>query len=389
MTEPAQAPATTRRLVLVGGGLAHLHVLHAWRRRPPPPGVELVLVTPDVDQYYSGMVPGFLRGEYEASALRIDLAALARHAGARLVLGAATRILRSERIVEVGTERLTFDLCSVDVGSGSASERVPGGIAHAVSLRPMRNAIELRARLDAFVATARPVDVVVVGGGAGGVEVAFALRRRMNGAGANGTVTLVESRPRIMDDASAGVQAVVDERLRAQQVGVVLGGAVSAVDDDCVRLASGATLPASVVVWTAGSAPPALLSAGDLPLDDAGYLLVDRKLQVVGGAGVWAAGDCVTLQGARALPRSGVYAVRQGPVLLANLRAALGAGRTRRYRPRRRALTIIDTSDGRAVARWGAMHWVGRWAMALKRRIDFGFVRKFRRAGDESTAPAS
>jgi NADH dehydrogenase FAD-containing subunit len=148
-------------------------------------------------------------------------------------------------------------------------------------------------------------------------------------------------------------------------------------------------LPAGVIVWTTGGAAPALLAASDLPLDARGYLEVDRTLLAVGGDRVWGAGDCIAIRGQPALPRSGAYALRQGGTLLHNIRAALGTGRARPYRPRQRALALLDTADGAAVARWGGHHAYGLWAWRLKRRIDLRFVSRFRAPCDETGAAAS
>ena len=89
------------RLVLVGGGHAHVHVLADLAARPLP-GVEVTLVSPAPSHHYSGMVPGFLQGAYAESELTLDLGWLAGRAGARLLTGLATRIDVAGRDVAVG-----------------------------------------------------------------------------------------------------------------------------------------------------------------------------------------------------------------------------------------------------------------------------------------------
>jgi NADH dehydrogenase, FAD-containing subunit len=174
--------AAAKRLVLVGAGHAHLHVLREWARRPMS-NVELVLVSPHVEQWYSGMIPGFVAGRYERDELRVDLGALARCAGARLLAAPADGVSAAERVVTAAGEVVRFDLCSIDVGAAMAGAEIPGVREHAVPLRPAERAIELRDRIDTFLArSGPPLAVVVVGAGTWGVEAAFALRERMHGS---------------------------------------------------------------------------------------------------------------------------------------------------------------------------------------------------------------
>jgi NADH dehydrogenase FAD-containing subunit len=103
---------------------------------------------------------------------------------------------------------------------------------------------------------------------------------------------------------------------------------------------------------------------------------------------VWGAGDCVTMRDHPILPKAGVYAVRQAPILERSLRAALGKGRPKRYTPQRSYLALINTGDDRAIFRWRTITLHSRWAWRLKDRIDRRFVERYRRC-DERSGSAS
>jgi pyridine nucleotide-disulfide oxidoreductase family protein len=368
-----------KRLVLVGGGHAHVHVLAALATRPLP-GVEVTLVSPSPHHHYSGMVPGFLQGVYAEAELTLDLAWLARRAGARLVQAMAGRIDVAGQAVDAGEVRLPFDVLSLDVGADPAGLDVPGAREHAVTIRPMRQAVSLRARVDALGGAARGtlVRVVVAGAGAGGVEVALALHRRIRAAGARPEVALVEAAADVLPDYAAPVRRRAAGILARRGVAVTTGRAVDRVERDAVVLADGGRLPADLVVWLAGAAGPGLLAEAGLALDARGFLLVDPTLRAVGGAPVWAAGDCATLVDHPDTPKAGVYAVRQGPVLARNLRAALGAGTPRAYVPQKTFLSLLNTADGKALLRWHGVVSHSRFAWWLKDRIDRRFVRRYR-----------
>ena len=386
--ERTSPSAGARRVVLVGAGLANLHVLRAWCRQPVA-GAELVVVSPSSSTWYSGMVPGYLRGAYEPDMLRIDVAALARQARARFIEAPAEGLDGAVNEVRVAGERLAYDICAIDVGSGVAGGDVPGVREHALALRPMSRALEVRARLDSLARSSRPFAVVVVGAGAGGVEVVLAVQQLLSNAGARATVTLTDAALTLMPAAPAALQSQAAALLAQRGIAAVLGARVSEVRTGSVWLSSGAVLPSDVTVWVTGAAAPPLAAATGLARDSSGYLRVDPTLRVIGSSSVFAAGDCAALDGQPPLPRSGVHAVRQGPVLHRNLRAALGDGRPVSYRPRWRTLAILDTADGRAIAHWGDLHAHTRWAWWLKRSIDARFMRAQRGQCDEKPVPAS
>ncbi len=392
----------TRRLVLVGGGHAHLEVLREAARRPF--AAELVLVSPYARQVYSGMMPAELRGAWDESALAVDLPALCRAGGARFVEGAAEAvvvapngsaggIVRGVAVrVAGGAAVEEGDLLSLDVGSVPAALGVPGARAHAGRVRPLPEWRALVARLAALADAPNaapnegPFACCVVGGGAAGVELSLAVLARAAAGGRGARVTLVEGGPAVLP--SWGAQGGRVRRLLERRgVRVLTGRAVACVEADAVVLDDGARVPSALTVWVPGAAALPLAREAGLAVDERGFLRVDATLRAVAadplGAAppVWGAGDCVALDGAPWVPKAGVYAVREAPVLAHNLRlAAEGAGGApRRYVPQRDFLAALDTADGRAFVRWRGVASHSRAGLALKRAIDRRFVRRHQR----------
>jgi len=367
-----------RRLLLVGAGHAHLHVLRTLARAPLD-GVRVTLVNPFRRYHYSGMVPGYLQGTYAEAELAIDLPPLCAAAGAELWLGRAERVETAARRVRVDGEALDFDLLSLDVGSEPAGLDVPGACEHARHLRPMGDALAIRSAVDdrarAVRAGGAPVRVTVVGGGAGAVEVALALHRRIVAEGGRAAVTIVEREEGVVADYAPEARARLTSVLTARGITLVLGRTVTAVQPRGVLLDAGGRRTSDVTVWATGAAPPGLLARSDLPTRD-GYLLVDATLRAADGAPVWGAGDCVTLLDHPEVPKAGVFAVRQAPVLAHNLLAALRGGAPRAYRPQRHFLSLINTADGRAFYRWHGLSGRSRLAWLLKDAIDRRWVRR-------------
>jgi selenide,water dikinase len=370
-----------RELVLVGGGHAHVQVIRRFAMEPPA-GVRLTLVLDRPEAVYSGMVPGFVAGDYAAHELAIDVLPLARRAGARLVLDAARGVDPKAKTVALeGRPPLPYDVASLDVGSSVRGLELPGVREHALATRPISGFVE---RLEWALAKARarrgagPLRVVVVGGGAAGVEIAFTLGARLRAQGIEAGFTLVADSEALLPGASRRLAGAATREAARRGIRLRLGVHVESVEDGrvCVAGEAGAE-PADLVLWATGAAPLPLLAGVDAPRDAAGFLRVRDTFQVVGADDLFASGDCAALDAHAWVPKAGVYAVRAGPVLDANLRARLAGGPLRRYRPKRDFLALLNLGERRALGgKWG-FALSGRAVWRLKDAIDRRFVERF------------
>lgn len=374
----ATASEVRHHLVLVGGGHSHVEVLRKWVRSPAP-GVRLSLVTDGSRAAYSGMVPGFVAGQYRLDEIEIDVERLARKAGAAWLDARATRVdPRSRRLYLDGAPPLDYDTVSFDVGSTVSGLDLPGVLQHGLPTRPIGAFVR---RVDALIERARgrpAFRLIVAGAGAGGVELAFAFHARFGLAGRAPSVALVERGPRILPGYPDSAVRRIERAARRRGIEIRCNCAVAGAHADNLTLESGETLACDAFVWVAGSAGGSLFDGSALECDERGYVKVRATLQAVGHDDVFAAGDCASLITAPRLPKAGVHAVRQGPVLAHNLKARLTGQTLRAYRPQRDFLSLLNLADGRAVAvKWG-MSAEGAWAWRLKDAIDRGFVRRYR-----------
>jgi selenide,water dikinase len=140
-----------------------------------------------------------------------------------------------------------------------------------------------------------------------------------------------------------------------------------------VQLAGGAERPSDTTLLVTGAAAAAWPGASGLAVDERGFIAINEHLQSVSHPEVFAAGDCASMR-AHPRPRSGVYAVRAGPVLADNLLRALAGQPLRGYVPQRRALYLLATGPRHAVASWGPLTLAGNWVWRWKDRIDRRFI---------------
>ena len=397
MTSPAVSAAP--RVLLVGGGHAHVQVLRAMMMRPwPEARVTVVLDTPVA--IYSGMAPGFVARQYRASELEIDVVPLARRAGAEVVLDAAVGVApAARRVLLESRPPLAYDFVSFDIGSTVAGLDLPGVREHACATRPISRLVaEIESVSAAFLAgdRSRRFEVVVAGGGAGGVELAFTLRERLlrdQEADAGGParplrVTLLQAQAEVLPGFPRSLAGRARRHAEERGIRVRTGTEVAEAAAGRVVLRGGESLPADALVWAVGAGSRETLRDSTLALDDRGFVLVRPTLQTVSDDRVFAVGDCATLADWPGTAKAGVYAVRQGPYLAENLRRAVAGRPLTRYRPQPDFLTLLNLGDGQALgAKWG-LSFEGRWVMRWKDRIDRRFMEKFQ-ALDEADATSA
>lgn len=366
------------RLLLAGGGHAHVEVLRRFARRPPP-AVQAVVVAPDTGLLYSGMVPGVIAGWYASGDATIDLVALANAAGARLIVGAVTALDADRRRATLadGTA-IDFDIASLNVGA-TTHVAMANADARVVPVRPLAGLLAAWAGLRDDAARGAIGALAVVGGGAAGVEIAFAMAHRLRtdlDARAP-ALAIVTDQNEVAAQHPASVRQRLARLLGARGIAVVPGSAAQAMDAAGVDLADGRRVPADrVIVATPVVAAPWLRASG-LACDDGGFVCVDAFLRSPSHPAVFAAGDCATQIDAPR-PRSGVYAVRAGPALAENLRRAVGSEPLVAHRPQRTALALISTGDRYAVASRPPWSAEGKWVWRWKDHVDRGFVARYR-----------
>ena len=369
MSNPMQTPLPlTRDVVLIGGGHTHALVLRKWGMNPLP-GARLTLISPEPTAPYTGMLPGHVAGHYPRAALDIDLVRLARFAGARLILGRATGIDRAARRVRVtGHPDVAYDIAALDIGISSEPAGIPGFAEHGIPAKPLG---DFARAWEALATGSGPVDLVILGGGVGGVELALAAAHRLGG---RGRITLLE-RDRILRDLPDKTAQALRGELARYQIAVREQTRVSRIDADTVHLEDGETIPASACLGAAGARPQAWLADTGLALHE-GFVTVDDHLRSETDATIFAAGDCAHLAFAPR-PKAGVYAVRAAPVLYQNLRAAISGGPMLHFRPQPDYLKLVSTGRKSAVGEKFGIQVKGPWLWRLKDRIDRAFMRKF------------
>ena len=362
----------TRDLVLVGGGHAHALLLRMWGMRPLP-GARVTVINPGPTAPYSGMLPGFVAGHYDRDALDIDLVKLARFAGARVVLGACEGLDPEARLVHVpGRPPIGYDVCSVNVGITSDMPALTGFADHAVPAKPLG---PFASRWQTYLAGDGPARAAVIGGGVAGAELIMAMAHALHSRGRPAELSLIDS-ARALSALGPGAAKRVRAAIAGLGIALREGVAVTEVTAEGVVLADGTTVSSDFTTGAAGARAYPWIADSGLALQD-GFISVDAHLRSSDPA-IFAAGDCAHLS-FDPRPKAGVYAVREAPVLLDNLRAALaGSPPPHRYKPQKDYLKLISLGRKSALGERFGLPFSGPPIWRWKDRIDQKFMDKFR-----------
>ena len=362
-----------KRIVLVGGGHAHLFTL---ARLPEliRQGASITLVTDNRYQTYSGMAPGILSGSNLPEELRFDLPALAQQGGGACVVERAVSLEPKRRLLFLASgPPLPYDLISFNIGSTLSVPESP--LPDTVTpVKPFANLLLFQERVKNLLAKGIP-RLVIIGGGAAGVELAGNLERLVRHEGGRGYVTVVTG-GRILERFPHGAGELARQSLEARNIQVMEGRRVVRAVDGGALLDNGELLPFQEALLATGIAPPPLFRSSALPVAEDGSLLVTDTLQCGEYPEILGGGDCISLTGRR-LERVGLHAVREAPVIYANLTALLTGKRLIRFTPQSRYLQLLNLGDGTALFIRGNMVYRGKSALFLTEYLDSSFMRRY------------
>ena len=373
-------------LVLVGGGHSHVIVLKSFGMNPMP-GVRVTVITRDIDTPYSGMLPGLIAGHYDFDDVHIDLGPLAQFAGARLYHCEAIGLdLEQKRVVCRDRPSVPYDVLSIDIGVTPALA-VHGAADHTVSVKPISTFVERWERLKARAHTRAGVPRVgVVGAGAAGVELTLAIQYALSRRGDHPAFHLFSSTESVLPTHNLRTQAVFRRVLSERGVEVHLGARVSAVDAAGLTTEDGSHFELDEIVWATQAGAQAWPARAGLAVDPGGFICVNETLRSTSHPDIFAAGDIAAVV-KHPREKAGVFAVRQGPPLGANLRLALEGRPPRPFVPQRRFLSLVSTGDQYAVASRGGWMLEGRWVWRWKDWIDKRFMSRFNELPDMAVRP--
>jgi selenide,water dikinase len=414
-----------KRIVLVGGGHAHVQVIKALNKVSRPKDVHVTLVDLQSSVSYSGMVPACVAGMYRPDQTKIHLQPLAEWAGIDFISGqkavdidplrnklylqpfspTSSRASAATDAEMVTAEQtvIDFDVVSFDIGSASRGLKSNSDTSwqeHVIPTRPIWELVhKIETAEEDFDSRDSPenidMNIAVVGGGPAGIELAMAMRARWKKYSPKFPITLLDAGSQLIPNESDACRRALLDILSRKEIKVIHNIHVQSVIQNELTVKNkssedeGSTFKRcfSHCFWATGAAPHALASNAmkerGLSVSDQGWIRVSPTLQTLSHEHIFAAGDCVTIEqledGKESPPKAGVYAVRSGPILVENLTNFLEGKPLKKYDPQDDFLKLIMCGDGTALGFRFGLPLQGPWVWNLKNDIDQKFMNLFKK----------
>ena len=366
-----------KHLVLVGAGHAHLTTI-ANLESIIALGARVTVISLGSYQYYSGMGPGLLSGVYAPGEVRFNVRAMSERHGATFMEGYVDGIDpdgKTLRLID-GTI-IDYDVASFSVGSVIDTQAIGLPESSAIlPVKPVERLFETRCAIQREIRK-RDIDLVIIGGGAAGIEMAANAVSLGSSAFGSLRVTLI-TRSEILRNFPPRVKQYTRRKLARLGVRLIENTKVQACSGSEIALESGESVRFDRALVATGTRPPEIFKNSKLPIGRTEGLLVGPFLTSPKYPEVFGGGDCIDFE-PRRLAKVGVYAVRQNGILLQNLAATIAEkpSAMSKFLPQHQYHLVLNFGDGTGLSYRKPLMLTGKKAFRLKDAIDVKFMRRF------------
>ena len=381
------------RLIFVGGGHAHALALLEYASKKLPETVEATLVSRTAWTPYSGMLPGFIAGHYSFQDTHIHLPSLCQAAGVKWIEGRVAALDAGRRQLKCSDNlTLEYDHLSIDIGSTPVMDTIPGAVEYAIPVKPVESFLKRWGKIlirlkEQETSSQKPFKILVVGSGAGGVEVALPMQHFLSSdpeySKKHVEFEMVTQSEDPLPTHPVRAQKFFKKLLSSRGIQVHYQTRAIRVEPDRLHISGGRILEFDAVFWLTQATAQNWVSESGLATDERGFIAVNNYLQSTSHHNIFATGDIASMSD-NPRAKAGVFAVRQGPILARNLRARIQGLRLRKYIPQKDFLTLVSTGNRYALGAKKGWTLRGRLVWLMKDYIDRKFMRPFHQIRDKT-----
>ncbi len=366
-----------KHLLLVGAGHAHLTILKNLSTLLMQ-GHRVTVINAERYHYYSGMGPGMLSEIYGPGQIRFHVEKTVTDQGGHFIRDQVVLIdPKNQTVQTAGGKSISYDVVCFNTGSHVPHPDIGKnlkGESFLFPVKPIRNLLFAKNKMISLLTQKRP-KIMVVGGGAAGVEIAGNLRALAENYKQKADITIVAGGT-VLNRFNDRFREMAKAMLRQLRINLLERSSVTAISNHRIILNTGLALECDMVLWAVGTSPSPLFKDAGLPTGPEGGLLVNEYLQSVLFPNIFGGGDCISFKN-RDLEKVGVYAVRQNPILLENVNNFFTDKPLRSFIPQKDFLVILNMGNGQGLLNWKGFVFKGITAFWLKDFIDRKFMKKF------------
>ncbi len=315
-------------IVIVGGGAGGLELATRLGDQCGRSGnAKIILIDRSPTHFWKPMLHEVASGKIDPKTHQIEYSAQAAEHYFQFICGDLVNVDRSTHAVELArrcdesgmevcpARRVFYDKLVLAFGAVTNFFGIPGAAEHSLSLDTVHEAEHFQRRLintcvqatDRKTSGADPgatVNIVIVGGGATGVELAAELRHTARALAKyrihdldptrDIRIKLVERSGRLLPHLDARLSGTAEKYLRKLGIDICTSTSIASVDADQVQDDAGLVHRSDITVWAAGIEGPKVSAGLGLPLNRLGQIMVSGTLQTADDADIFALGDCAS-----------------------------------------------------------------------------------------------
>ena len=360
----------TNDLVLIGGGHSHLLVLMKLSKRPIK-GNRITLITNEIDTPYSGMIPGYIEGIYSWRDSHIDLYRLCLKLNVRFIHAEVERVSAYDKeIYFKDRPKIKFDVLSINTGIQSNNSDIKGAAKYCLPVKPISKlANNFLNKITNYKS------IAFIGGGAGSVELALAIKKRFLNINQEIKITLISGKRGLLSAFPQKTKLISLKTLEKFKIDIIEYKRVLEVKPKQIILSDKSILKIDKAILSTNSMTPKWLTRSDILLTKDNYILVNKSFQT-NYKYVFASGDVIDFDNQN-LKKAGVFAVRSGKPLAVNIKKFIIGKNLLEYKFNKNYLALIGTSKRSAIATKYNLTFNSRFFFYLKKYIDQNFMKKF------------
>ncbi len=336
-----------QQIVILGGGFAGIATAMHLERTLDRDEAEITMLSRENFSLFTPMLPEVCSGALDIRHVVTPIRGQLKKTRFLLAevdaIDPSRNVVRYTHILTGAQYEIRYDQAVLALGAVTSTFGLPGVAERVFALKTLEDAGILRNRLVWLLERAdtserdderqRLLTVVIVGGGFTGVETAGELVDFFHSVVKlypkielrDIRVVLIEGGASLLPGLADAMGQYSYRALTSRGVEVILGDGVRSADDEAIELQSGLRIPTQSIVWSAGVRPSPFVAQTGFPLSPRGTIRVTDEMRVEGLSNVWSLGDCAAVpDGAGgSCPPTAQHAIRQGPILAANIVATL------------------------------------------------------------------